>query len=116
MFLTIVPTEGDRFWTDFRNLDFAIKRFTQQLPLIQGQAKSPMVPEPANTFLILPHSLALSASIQLHLVLASDEVSYQICLTAATGIMSILRMMTSFDFHFLEAELGVSPTLVAAHR
>lgn len=72
-----------------------------------------------NLALVLPNSLALAATIQLHWIVALEHdhlaPSYQRCMDAATDMMSIIRGMADFDLSFLELHTGVSFHATALH-
>lgn len=100
------------FVARFRTLDNAIDTFTQTLPPLSYSEDGEPLPTdrlPLHTRMILPHSLALSARINLHGIIAlQDERSYQRCLNAAVDAMKILRAVEDFDFNYFEVALAVS--------
>ncbi|KDQ17337.1 hypothetical protein BOTBODRAFT_64333 [Botryobasidium botryosum FD-172 SS1] len=111
----------DKFWVDFYTTDQAISQFVGSLPSIYDLRQSESLPssppsssspsssssspspphyEPpqVNLFLIMIHTLARSAAIELHngLALTDVQTSYDICLKAAREAAALVYKIVGF--------------------
>lgn len=100
------PGAGDKFWGDFRSLNFAITTFISSLPNIPQRLPGGHNQAARATVLVI-HSLAQVALIQLHHTFANKDVSaHDKCLEAAGVVLNLIPMMDEGDYAYLDPIMG----------
>ncbi|KAH7107230.1 hypothetical protein BKA62DRAFT_649392 [Auriculariales sp. MPI-PUGE-AT-0066] len=106
---------NESFWVEFRNVEFAIHRFSQSLPNVRSPASGSSRDQAAvEQSLAFVHTLTYVATIQLHHVFAyMDATSHDKCLLAAGGALAVLRDLGEADARMLDPILGTAWMCVA---
>jgi len=110
---------NESFWVEFRNVEYAIHRFSLTLPSVRHSTPvGTTSPRPGGDAvdhgLAFVHTLTYVATIQLHHVFAyMDATSHDKCLVAAGGALAVLRDLGEADARLLDPVLGTAWMCVA---
>lgn len=105
---------SEKYWSDFRSLHFSITRFIAALPPLPSnttptQMNVSGLADSQRPTMVLVHSLANVAMIQLHHTFSAKDISaHEKCLEAAVNVVSLISQLEEKEYELLDPIIGVS--------